>query len=118
MTGVVGTSHSKKSGSIGLDVDTNKAWITWTTGSSAADVRESFGYSSATWNEVGKTTLNFSKAQPTAHFHIGYTQITQYGYAGDAVNTTNQTTTDYSHHYREQAGTARDGNFRSFVYGF
>ena len=116
MSGTIGESQSK-SNILNKTKDTAKAWMSWSTAGESASIKESFGFSSATWNETGKTTLNFSKAMSQDDYTISFTQITQYGYAGDAVNTTNVTTANYSHHYREQGGTARDGYFRSLVLG-
>ena len=116
MTGIVHESHSNKSNILSKTRNTAKAWMAWTTGSSAAIVRGSFGFSSATWLEVGKTQLNFTRPQKS-NYSIGFTKITQYGDGGDAVNTTGIGTASYYHRYSEQGGTQRDGFFRSVVHG-
>ena len=114
MSGILGENMAK-SHSIKRTKDTSKAWIRWNT--TGYGVRASFNVSSVVENETGKTTINFATPMHSITYAISFSSITQSGDAGHSVNTTNVTTANYSHHYREQGGTARNGEFRSCVWG-
>ena len=99
----------------GLSLFTAKAWIRWRNNTSVA-IRASHNVSSITDNGTGDTSINFTNNLADADYAISVSGITQYSFAGMNYNVTGTSTSTYQAQYHEN-NIARDGEFRSIVFG-
>jgi len=99
----------------GLSQFTAKAWIRWRNNTSVA-IRASHNVSSITDNGTGDTSINFTNNLADADYAISVSGITQYSFAGMNYNVTGTSTSTYQAQYHEN-NIARDGEFRSIVFG-
>ena len=100
----------------GLSQFTAKAWVRWRTNQTNPAIRASHNVSSLTDNGVGDTNINFTNNLADAHFAISVSGITQYSHNGMNYNVTGTSTSTYQVIYHENT-VARDGEFRSIVFG-